>query len=137
MFPPKFKKKIQKSSPIFQIFWENCTRAMDFWRILCFSLPVPCPNLERHVGAYNGIAAQGFRHDVVNQQYNFVNPNNKVTTNHVEAMWQRAKANFKSMFGPTNREIIQDYLVEFMWNQRFKDHSYFSFWIQVTQLYSV
>lgn len=49
-------------------------------------------------------------------------------------MWQRAKAKFKSMFDPTNRDIISGYLVEFMWNQRFKEHFYFHFWIQVTQL---
>ena len=65
-------------------------------------------------GAYNGIAAQGFQHDVVNHQYNFVDPNTGVTTNHVESMWQRAKAKFKSMFGPANRAMIPDYLVEFM-----------------------
>ena len=78
--------------------------------------------------AYNGIAAQGFQHDVVNHQYNFVNPNTSVTTNHVEAMWQRAKAKFKSMFGPTKRDMIPDYLAEFVWNQKFKEHSYFHFW---------
>ena len=88
-------------------------------------------------GAYNGIAAQGFQHDVVNHQYNFVNPNTGVTTNHVEAMWQWAKAKFKSMFGPTNRDMIPDYLAEFMWDQRFKKHSYFHFWTQVTQQYPV
>ena len=38
------------------------------------------------LGAYNGIAAQGLQSDVVNQQYNFVDPNTGVTTNHVEAM---------------------------------------------------
>ena len=38
-------------------------------------------------GAYNGIAAQGFQHDVVNHQYNFVDPNTGVTTNYVETMW--------------------------------------------------
>ena len=84
-------------------------------------------------GAYNGIAGQGFQHGVVNHQYNFVNPSTGVTTNHVEAMWQQAKAKFKSMFGPTNRDMIPDYLIEFMWNQRFKEHSYFHFWTQVTQ----
>ena len=61
-------------------------------------------------GAYNGIAAQGFQHNVVNHQYNFVDPNTGFTTNHVKAMWQRAKARFKSMFGPTNRHMIPDYL---------------------------
>ena len=88
-------------------------------------------------GAYNVIAAPGFQQDVVNHQYNFVDPNTRVTTNHVEAMWQRAKAKFKSMFGPTNRDMIPDYLAEFMWNQRFKEHSYFHFWSQVTQQYPV
>ena len=54
-------------------------------------------------GAYDGIAAQGFQHDVVNHQ-------SPITTN---------------------------YLAEFMWNQRFKEHSYFHFWIQVAQQYPV
>ena len=31
-------------------------------------------------GAYNGIAGQGFQHDVVNHQYNFVDSNTAVTT---------------------------------------------------------
>ena len=84
-------------------------------------------------GAYNGIVAQGFKHDVVNHQYNFVDPNTGVTTNHVEAMWQRTKSKFKSMFSPTNRDMILDYLTEFMWNQRFNEPSYFHFWTQVTQ----
>ena len=65
-------------------------------------------------GAYNGIAAQDFQHDVVNHQYNFVDPNNGLTTNYVEAMWQRANAKFKSMFGPTNCDMVPDYLAEFM-----------------------
>ena len=39
-------------------------------------------------GAYSYIVAQGFQYDVVNHQYNFEDPNTKVTTNHVEATWQ-------------------------------------------------
>ena len=84
-------------------------------------------------GAYNSIATQGFQHDVVNHQYKFVDPNTGVTTNHIEAMWQRAKTKYKSMFGPTNCDMAPDYLAEFMWNQKFKEQSYFHFWIQVTQ----
>ena len=86
-------------------------------------------------GAYIGIAAQGSQHDVVNHQYNFVDLNTGVTTNYVEAMWQWAKAKFKSMFDATNHDMIPDYLAEFMWNQKFKEHSYFHFWMQVTQQY--
>ena len=66
------------------------------------------------LGAYIGIAAQGFQHNVVNHQYNFLDPNTGVTTNHVEAMWQWAKAKFKSMFNTTNRDMVPDYLAEFM-----------------------
>ena len=66
--------------------------------------------------AYNGIAAQGFQHDAVNHQYNFVDPNTEVTVNHVEAKWQRAKGKSKSTFGSANCDMIPDYLAEFMWN---------------------
>ena len=83
--------------------------------------------------ANNSIAAQAFQQDVVKPQYNFVNPNTGVTTNHVEAMWQQAKAKFKSMFGP---KIVTS-LAEFMWNQRLKKHSYFHFWTQFPQQYFV
>ena len=92
---------------------------------------------NRNWHAYNGIAAEGFQHDVVKHQYKFVDPNSGVTTNHVEAMWQWAKVKFKSKFGPINCDMIPDYLAEFMWNQRFKEHSYFYFWTQTTQQYPV
>ena len=86
-------------------------------------------------GAYNGIAAQGFEHNIVNNQFNFVNPNAGVTTDQVEAIWQRAKAKSKSMSGTINRNMIPDYLAVFIWNQRFKEHSYFHFWTQGTEHY--
>ena len=70
-------------------------------------------NLERHVGAYNRIAAQGFQHDVVDHQHNFIDPNTGVTTNDVEALWQQVKAKFKSMLGLANYNMIPDYLAEF------------------------
>ena len=38
----------------------------------------------------------------------FVNSNTRVMTNHVEAMWQQAKAKFISMFDPTNQDMIPD-----------------------------
>ena len=74
--------------------------------------------------AYLGLAAQGFQHGAVNHTLHFVDPAN-VTTNRVEAMWQRSKTKFKAMFGPINRGMIPDYFLEFMWAQRFKEHSYF------------
>ena len=87
--------------------------------------------------AYNQLPALGYQHNTVNHTYHFVDPVTYVTTNRVEAMWQRSKAKFKAMFGPTNRDMIPDYLSEFMWNQRFKDNGFFHFWDQVSQIYPV
>lgn len=87
-------------------------------------------------GAYNNLTAQGYQHGTVNHTYNFVDPNTQVTTNHVEAMWQRSKAKFKAMHGPTNREMVPDYLSEFMWAQRFTEHRFFHFWDQVVTMHS-
>ena len=88
--------------------------------------------------AYNNLAQIGFGHGTVNHTYNFVDPITGVTTNRVEAMWQRAKAKFKSMMGPTNRAMVPDYLAEFMWAQRFGgEHAYFTFWSQVAVTYHV
>ena len=87
--------------------------------------------------AYNGLQAPAYLHGTVNHTFNFVDPQTGVTTNHVEAMWCRAKAKFKSMMGSTNREMVADYLSEFMWMQRFSEHRFFHFWDQVVAAYPV
>eukprot|EP00795_Rhopilema_esculentum_P017026 gene17026-8531_t len=71
--------------------------------------------------AYNQIGNIGYQHQTVNHTYNFVDPVTRTTTNHVEAMWQRAKNEFKLQHGSTNQELIPDYLAKFIWLQRFKD----------------
>ena len=68
--------------------------------------------------AYNQLAASGYQHGTVNHTLHFVDPATAVTTNCVEAMWQRAKNKVKVQHGPTDRDMIPDYLAEFMWNQR-------------------
>ena len=78
--------------------------------------------------AYNQLPQLGYQHGTVNHTNNFVDPVSGVCTNRVEAMWQRGKSKFKSMMGPTNREMIPDYLSEFMWAQRFGGkHTFFHF----------
>ena len=53
-------------------------------------------------------------------------------------MWQRSKAKFKAMNGPSNRDMVQDYLAEFMWYQRFTISPFFHFWDQIARnLYNV
>ena len=81
--------------------------------------------------------APAYLHGTVNQTFNCVDPQTGVTTNHVEAMCCRAKAKFKSMMGSTNREMVADYLSEFMWMQRFPEHRFFHFWDQVIAAYPV
>ncbi len=73
--------------------------------------------------AYNWIANRPpypypWQHSTVNHQQNFVDPVTGTTTNHVEAMWKRAKASLKAMNG-TLDEWIPAHLDEFLWRQRF------------------
>ena len=77
--------------------------------------------------AYNNLLALAHVHDTVNHRPLFVDPYTGVTPNHVEAMWCRAKSKLKAIMGPTNREVIPDYLPEFMWVQRFNEHRFFHF----------
>ena len=87
--------------------------------------------------AYNQLDNQGFLHETVNHQLNFVEPGTGVCTNRVESMWTRIKA-FKSMKGPSNRAMIQDYLAEFMWYQRFSVSPFYHFCYHIaTDLYVV
>ena len=80
-----------------------------------------------------------YAHGRVNHTLHFVDPNTGVTTNRVEAMWSRAKDKFKASRGPTNREMVADYLAEFMWSQRFRGESaFFNLWTQIARdLYPV
>ena len=87
--------------------------------------------------AYNGLQAPVYLHGTVSHTLNFVDPQAGVTTNHVEAVWCRAKAKFKAMMGPTNRDMVADYLSEFMWMQRFSEHRFLHFWDQVVTAYPV
>ena len=89
-------------------------------------------------GAYNQLMNIGYQHGTVNHTYHFVDPLTGVHTNHVESMWMRAKNKFKAHKGPTNRDVIADYLTEFMWMQRFGERTFFELWRQIaTELYIV
>ena len=86
-------------------------------------------------GAYNQLANLGYQHGTVNHSLHFVDPNTGVTTNRVEAMWSRAKDKVKAGRGPTNRNMVADYLAEFMWGQRFGGGpAFFNFFTQVARV---
>ena len=65
--------------------------------------------------AYNQLINPGFNHQTLNHTYHFVDPQTGAHTNLVEAMWMRAKNTFKAHHGAINREMIPDYMAEFMW----------------------
>jgi len=48
------------------------------------------------------------------------------TTNHVESVWQKAKQKNKSMYG-THRHMLNNYLAEFLWRQRFSSNPFQKF----------
>ena len=79
-----------------------------------------------------------FQHYTVNHRVNFVDPQTGATTNHVECMWRNAKEKFNVQRGPTNRDMVQDYMAEFMWSQRFGNSVFYELWNQIaTQHYVV
>lgn len=80
---------------------------------------------------YHNVSRHGYTHRTVNHSRNFVDPDTGVCTNQVEGMWSRAKAKFKAIHG-TSRGLIEEYLNEYMWSQRFGDHAMFHLWDQIT-----
>ena len=121
---------------------ENTTDGMGFWRLWssqnkgifysCSSrdttrvIPIIqqwiAPGTTIHSdmwGAYNQLMNIGYQHGTVNHTYHFVDPLTGIYTNHFEWMWMWAKNKLKAHNGPTNQDVIANYLVEFIWVQRF------------------
>ena len=73
--------------------------------------------------AYNAVAAQGYQHLTVNHRINFVEHVMHATTNHVEAMWGRAKQRNKRDCG-TACALLDSYLIEFLWRQQFGEEPF-------------
>lgn len=73
--------------------------------------------------SYNTVGNLGYTHLTVNHSQNFVDPITGATTNHVESVWQKAKEKNKRRFG-THRTMIDNYLGEFLWRQRFGNNGH-------------
>ena len=67
--------------------------------------------------SYDGLAALGYTHHVVNHTENFVCPTTLVHTNHTENMWMRAKKKMRRMHG-TSAALFNNYLEEWLFFQR-------------------
>ena len=76
--------------------------------------------------AYNDIANLGYVHGRVIHQENFVDPVTGVHTQGVEAYWSRVKQKIKAVYG-SRLPLVQSYLDEFMWRERFGHNTAESF----------
>lgn len=67
---------------------------------------------------------QHFHHLTVNHSIHFVDPQTRAHTQSVESLWAKAKSRNKRQWG-TNREMINSYLIEFMWRRRYNKDDLF------------
>jgi transposase-like protein len=86
--------------------------------------------------AYNTVGNLGYQHLTVNHSVQFVNPVNQATTNHVESMWSRAKQRNKRECG-THRDLLDSYLIEFMWRQKYGKEPFQKLLEHVREVYPV
>ncbi len=59
-------------------------------------------------------------HETVCHKLHFIDPVTRVHTNTVESYWNKCKSVIKTMHG-CRRNLLQSYLNEFMWRDRFGD----------------
>ena len=74
--------------------------------------------------AYGGIQVLGFTHLQVNHTYNFVDPETGAHTQNIENAWKNAKMRNKRQHG-TRRTMVDSYLCEWMWRQRYNNNNIF------------
>ena len=72
--------------------------------------------------AYRHLGHHGYQHAVVIHDNNFVDPVTGVHINGVEAYWSRAKQKLKAVYG-SQLHMIPSYLDEFMWRERYGQHT--------------
>ena len=68
--------------------------------------------------AYSEIGQYGYQHLTVNHSEHFVDPGTEVRTQNIECTLSRTKGKLKRMRS-TTRDLLETYLVEFMWWQKF------------------
>eukprot|EP00794_Sanderia_malayensis_P000800 gene800-93_t len=76
--------------------------------------------------SYRRLRRYGYQHGRVIHQDNFVDPITGVHINGVEAYWSMAKQKIKAVYG-SRLQLISSYLDEFMWRERFGQHTAVAF----------
>ena len=84
--------------------------------------------------AYNTLGSLGYIHLTVNHSIQFVNPENHMTTNHIESLWQKAKMRNKRHYG-TATTMMDSYLLEFMWRCEFGQNPFANFIKHIQYVY--
>ena len=59
------------------------------------------------------------------------NNTNRNNNKYNEAFWYQEKDKIKAIMGPSNHEMIQDYLLEFIWTQHLREYCFFHFWNEI------
>ncbi|KCZ78426.1 hypothetical protein H311_00547, partial [Anncaliia algerae PRA109] len=70
--------------------------------------------------AYDTVSHYDYEHLRVNHKIQFVNHETGANTQGIENLWMNAKRRNKKECG-TKSELLESYLIEFMWRQKFKD----------------
>ena len=77
-----------------------------------------------------------YTHLTVNHSIHFVHPASGERTQNIENTWQRVKHKQKKP-GDSPRPLINTYLQEFMWRQKFGDKPFTNLVLQIASVYPV
>jgi transposase-like protein len=86
--------------------------------------------------AYRNLNMHGYIHQTVNHSLHFVNPISGVHTQNIESYWNKHKSRIKAMRGML-RSSLDDYLMEFMWRERFEDSGLYNICAHISTQYPV
>jgi len=85
-------------------------------------------------GYYNLQRDSGLVHSTVNHSLHFVDPSTGVHTQNIESYWNKHKSRIKAMKGVC-RNMLQSYLNEYMWRDRFQTTAFASICTHIVSQY--
>lgn len=92
--------------------------------IICAAIRPGTTVMSDEWRSYRNVPIHGYDHRTVNHRYNFVNPDDGTHTQTIESHWRNAKLRNKKQFG-THRGMLDSYLCEFMYRQRYRNRDIF------------